>query len=243
MQTVGLIHTLEQCLNSMQTVGLIHTLEQCLNNMQTLTEFHYINKTVKYTSANNGQQLNTIEEAENSVYEPCFRSPASERGHKEAACDRTRRRAGLKHNGNNASGTDGRPLAPLRPECAGGAVGDTEPSLCEAPRYLYEGRHGAPSGSYSEVITPTKPISFLMTCPAPGHPPPAFTDTLFVPPRGPRVTGRVGISRQLCHHRSRYTGMHERDTELGTGQGEGRDEPAGDERGADGASSFSDSPF
>ncbi|KAJ8351043.1 hypothetical protein AAFF_G00159090 [Aldrovandia affinis] len=35
MQTVGLIHTLEQCLNRMQTVGLIHTLEQCLNRMQT----------------------------------------------------------------------------------------------------------------------------------------------------------------------------------------------------------------
>ncbi|KAJ8379067.1 hypothetical protein AAFF_G00231580 [Aldrovandia affinis] len=36
MQTVGLIHTLKQCLNRMQTVGLIHTLEQCLNRMQML---------------------------------------------------------------------------------------------------------------------------------------------------------------------------------------------------------------
>ncbi|KAJ8386744.1 hypothetical protein AAFF_G00166930 [Aldrovandia affinis] len=39
-QTVGLIHTLEQCLNSMQTVGLIHTLEQCLNRMQTVGLIH-----------------------------------------------------------------------------------------------------------------------------------------------------------------------------------------------------------
>ncbi|KAJ8407157.1 hypothetical protein AAFF_G00288330 [Aldrovandia affinis] len=36
MQIVGLIHTLEQCLNRMQTVGLIHTLEQCLNRMMGL---------------------------------------------------------------------------------------------------------------------------------------------------------------------------------------------------------------
>ncbi|KAJ8410404.1 hypothetical protein AAFF_G00203850 [Aldrovandia affinis] len=35
MQTVGLFHTLEQCLNRMQTVGLFHTLEQCLNRIQT----------------------------------------------------------------------------------------------------------------------------------------------------------------------------------------------------------------
>ncbi|KAJ8357887.1 hypothetical protein AAFF_G00057400, partial [Aldrovandia affinis] len=40
MQTVGLIHTLEQCLNSMQTVGLIHTLEQCLNRMQIVGLIH-----------------------------------------------------------------------------------------------------------------------------------------------------------------------------------------------------------
>ncbi|KAJ8384662.1 hypothetical protein AAFF_G00199940 [Aldrovandia affinis] len=40
MQTVGLIHTLEQCLNRMQTVGLIHTLEQCLNRMQTVGLIH-----------------------------------------------------------------------------------------------------------------------------------------------------------------------------------------------------------
>ncbi|KAJ8397851.1 hypothetical protein AAFF_G00435400 [Aldrovandia affinis] len=40
MQTVGLIHTLEQCLNRMQTVGLIHTLEQCLNSMQTVGLIH-----------------------------------------------------------------------------------------------------------------------------------------------------------------------------------------------------------
>ncbi|KAJ8378129.1 hypothetical protein AAFF_G00247670 [Aldrovandia affinis] len=40
MQTVGLIHTLEQCLNRMQTVGLIHTLEQCLNRMQTMGLIH-----------------------------------------------------------------------------------------------------------------------------------------------------------------------------------------------------------
>ncbi|KAJ8409398.1 hypothetical protein AAFF_G00227990 [Aldrovandia affinis] len=40
MQTVGLIHTLEQCLNSMQTVGLIHTPEQCLNSMQTVGLTH-----------------------------------------------------------------------------------------------------------------------------------------------------------------------------------------------------------
>ncbi|KAJ8372211.1 hypothetical protein AAFF_G00293300 [Aldrovandia affinis] len=40
MQTVGLIHTLEQCLNRMQTVGLIHTLEQCLNRMQTVELIH-----------------------------------------------------------------------------------------------------------------------------------------------------------------------------------------------------------
>ncbi|KAJ8387266.1 hypothetical protein AAFF_G00158890 [Aldrovandia affinis] len=40
MQTVGLIHTLEQCLNRMQTVGLIHTLEQCLNRMQTVGLTH-----------------------------------------------------------------------------------------------------------------------------------------------------------------------------------------------------------
>ncbi|KAJ8415445.1 hypothetical protein AAFF_G00424250 [Aldrovandia affinis] len=39
-QTVGLIHTLEQCLNRMQTVGLIHTLEQCLNRMQTMGLIH-----------------------------------------------------------------------------------------------------------------------------------------------------------------------------------------------------------
>ncbi|KAJ8397414.1 hypothetical protein AAFF_G00439630 [Aldrovandia affinis] len=36
MQTVRLIHTLEQCLNRMQTVGLIHALEQCLNRMLTM---------------------------------------------------------------------------------------------------------------------------------------------------------------------------------------------------------------
>ncbi|KAJ8391640.1 hypothetical protein AAFF_G00087810 [Aldrovandia affinis] len=40
MQTLGLIHTLEQCLNRMQIVGLIHTLEQCLNRMQTLGLIH-----------------------------------------------------------------------------------------------------------------------------------------------------------------------------------------------------------
>ncbi|KAJ8387029.1 hypothetical protein AAFF_G00162060 [Aldrovandia affinis] len=40
MQTVGLIHTLEQCLNRMQTVGLIHTLEQCLNRIQTVGLIH-----------------------------------------------------------------------------------------------------------------------------------------------------------------------------------------------------------
>ncbi|KAJ8351099.1 hypothetical protein AAFF_G00150980 [Aldrovandia affinis] len=40
MQTVGLIHTLEQCLNRMQTVGLIHTLEQCLNRMQSVGLIH-----------------------------------------------------------------------------------------------------------------------------------------------------------------------------------------------------------
>ncbi|KAJ8387397.1 hypothetical protein AAFF_G00157740 [Aldrovandia affinis] len=40
MQTMGLIHTLEQCLNRMQTVGLIHTLEQCLNRMQTVGLIH-----------------------------------------------------------------------------------------------------------------------------------------------------------------------------------------------------------
>ncbi|KAJ8372212.1 hypothetical protein AAFF_G00293310 [Aldrovandia affinis] len=40
MQTVGLIHTLEQCLNRMQTVRLIHTLEQCLNRMQTVRLIH-----------------------------------------------------------------------------------------------------------------------------------------------------------------------------------------------------------
>ncbi|KAJ8367698.1 hypothetical protein AAFF_G00311290 [Aldrovandia affinis] len=39
-QTVGLIHTLEQCFNRMQTVGLIHTLEQCLNRMQTMGLIH-----------------------------------------------------------------------------------------------------------------------------------------------------------------------------------------------------------
>ncbi|KAJ8400336.1 hypothetical protein AAFF_G00397190 [Aldrovandia affinis] len=40
MQTVGLIHTPNQCLNRMQTVGLIHTLEQCLNRMQTVGLIH-----------------------------------------------------------------------------------------------------------------------------------------------------------------------------------------------------------
>ncbi|KAJ8414623.1 hypothetical protein AAFF_G00038250 [Aldrovandia affinis] len=40
MQTVGLIHTLEQCLNRMQTVGPIHTLEQCFNRMQTVGLIH-----------------------------------------------------------------------------------------------------------------------------------------------------------------------------------------------------------
>ncbi|KAJ8394960.1 hypothetical protein AAFF_G00040830 [Aldrovandia affinis] len=40
MQTMGLIHTLEQCLNRMHTVGLIHTLEQCLNRMQTMGLIH-----------------------------------------------------------------------------------------------------------------------------------------------------------------------------------------------------------
>ncbi|KAJ8396558.1 hypothetical protein AAFF_G00016240 [Aldrovandia affinis] len=40
MQTMGPIHTLEQCLNSMQTMGPIHTLEQCLNSMQTMGPIH-----------------------------------------------------------------------------------------------------------------------------------------------------------------------------------------------------------
>ncbi|KAJ8396617.1 hypothetical protein AAFF_G00016830 [Aldrovandia affinis] len=40
MQTMGLIHTLEQCLNRMQTVGLIHTLELYLNRMQTVGLIH-----------------------------------------------------------------------------------------------------------------------------------------------------------------------------------------------------------
>ncbi|KAJ8404997.1 hypothetical protein AAFF_G00329180 [Aldrovandia affinis] len=40
MQTVGPINTLEQCFNMMQTVGLIHTLEQCLNRMQTVGLIH-----------------------------------------------------------------------------------------------------------------------------------------------------------------------------------------------------------
>ncbi|KAJ8418933.1 hypothetical protein AAFF_G00004320 [Aldrovandia affinis] len=40
MQTVGLIHTLEQCLSRMQTVGLIHTLDQCLNRIQTVGLIH-----------------------------------------------------------------------------------------------------------------------------------------------------------------------------------------------------------
>lgn len=34
-QTVGLIHTLQECINRMQNVELIHTLQECLNRMQT----------------------------------------------------------------------------------------------------------------------------------------------------------------------------------------------------------------
>ncbi|KAJ8384102.1 hypothetical protein AAFF_G00208930 [Aldrovandia affinis] len=40
VQTVGLIHTLEQCLNRMQTVGLIHTLEQRLNTAEQGSSTH-----------------------------------------------------------------------------------------------------------------------------------------------------------------------------------------------------------
>ncbi|KAJ8377486.1 hypothetical protein AAFF_G00259540 [Aldrovandia affinis] len=49
MQTVGLIHTLEQCLNRMQTVGLIHTLEQCLNRMQTVGLIHTLEQCLNRT--------------------------------------------------------------------------------------------------------------------------------------------------------------------------------------------------
>ncbi|KAJ8372844.1 hypothetical protein AAFF_G00276550 [Aldrovandia affinis] len=56
MQTVGLIHTLEQCLNRMQTVGLIHTLEQCLNRMQTVGLIHTLEQCLNrmQTSAGEG---------------------------------------------------------------------------------------------------------------------------------------------------------------------------------------------
>ncbi|KAJ8415987.1 hypothetical protein AAFF_G00380090 [Aldrovandia affinis] len=44
MQTMGPIHTLEQCLNRMQTVELIHTPEQCLNRMQTRLARPYVTR-------------------------------------------------------------------------------------------------------------------------------------------------------------------------------------------------------
>ncbi|KAJ8385721.1 hypothetical protein AAFF_G00183210 [Aldrovandia affinis] len=49
MQTVGLIHTLEQCLNRMQTVGLIHTLEQCLNRMSGSESQGYVGPVTLWT--------------------------------------------------------------------------------------------------------------------------------------------------------------------------------------------------
>ncbi|KAJ8413786.1 hypothetical protein AAFF_G00063840 [Aldrovandia affinis] len=52
MQTVGPIHTLEQCLNRMQTVGPIHTLEQCLNRMQTVGPIHTLEQCLNRMQTN-----------------------------------------------------------------------------------------------------------------------------------------------------------------------------------------------
>ncbi|KAJ8396090.1 hypothetical protein AAFF_G00021630 [Aldrovandia affinis] len=58
MQTVGLIHTLEQCLNRMQTVGLIHTLEQCLNRMQTVGLIHTLEQCLNRMQTKGAEQRN-----------------------------------------------------------------------------------------------------------------------------------------------------------------------------------------
>ncbi|KAJ8393813.1 hypothetical protein AAFF_G00057280 [Aldrovandia affinis] len=65
MQTVGLIHTLEQCLNRMQTVGLIHTLEQCLNRMQTVGLIHTLEQCLNRTQTMG--LIHTLEQCLNSM--------------------------------------------------------------------------------------------------------------------------------------------------------------------------------
>ncbi|KAJ8386501.1 hypothetical protein AAFF_G00169710 [Aldrovandia affinis] len=65
MQTVGLIHTLEQCLNRMQTVGLIHTLEQCLNRMQTVGLIHTLEQCLN--SMQTMGLIHTLEQCLNSM--------------------------------------------------------------------------------------------------------------------------------------------------------------------------------
>ncbi|KAJ8389736.1 hypothetical protein AAFF_G00114420 [Aldrovandia affinis] len=62
MQTAGLTHTLEQCLNRMQTVGLIHTLEQCLNRMQTVGLIHTLEQCLNRMSHPAGTLLHVEEQ-------------------------------------------------------------------------------------------------------------------------------------------------------------------------------------
>ncbi|KAJ8393440.1 hypothetical protein AAFF_G00061620 [Aldrovandia affinis] len=68
MQTVGLIHTLEQCLNRMQTVGLIHTLEQCLNSRQTVGLIHTLEQCLN--SRQTVGLIHTLEQCLNRMNHP-----------------------------------------------------------------------------------------------------------------------------------------------------------------------------
>ncbi|KAJ8372914.1 hypothetical protein AAFF_G00275640 [Aldrovandia affinis] len=119
MQTVGLIHTLEQCLNRMQTVGLIHTLEQCLNRMQTVGLIHTLE-----------QCLNRMPQTLSSVLQ------TMPQGYK-TACPRTTLSLSARAGAQTPGGTLGKSAVALHSsDSSGEGALDSTTSTVLAPKFI-----------------------------------------------------------------------------------------------------------